>query len=683
MIDAEVELTITLRMETAAAPPPAPASAGGFSDAGNAGSRYDALLQQIVQLNTDLQKTAALSQTLQRERDDTQQLNVKLKADVKRLQERCDKMQLVLMQETEQKIDSDRKHEELIAKWKKQLEVKARAFESLQKKFAPPRDLEQLRIKIQEELEGPYQQRIDNLQDEVERHRQISFDMRREFEALKTEYEQYSINQSNEMECIHDTYEVTINDLRRKLQLAEDAATNSQQAENIRRLRQQREAAQIEIKALRDEVRDIREELQRVSEQSDNDRSTHELRLADEATRNATLELDLKACRRQLTRVKDECESIRSKWEHVQNKMLELASESEGLREQLKQKESLILSSHNSFSTKLRDERATWERGQATLKDCINELTLKLQTAEAAAQKASTQSRESNSDTTGHALLQKAREEEVERYRGLVAEAEKKIAAKEEALRQCQDEAEETTHNLRMEKESIQKVVQALESEKEVMVAKQTSSHELITRMKSECITLRSKLKEIENDYRTLQLKHREIIQYQEDIQLERDEVQEKLKFMEQDYAMLAEKLDKEKETHASAAQDSHRKYSRLQSDSQAQLAGLQRETRAALSKTLRELSKTQKKRDAYKRKCLEIHENYKQLVDETNRREAKLLQNRKEHTAELQQLLAQLSEAESDKTALMQRQIELGFPPPSAFTQKSSALRSTEPAQD
>ncbi|RLN26466.1 hypothetical protein BBJ28_00012864 [Nothophytophthora sp. Chile5] len=175
------------------AAPVAPASAGGFADAGSggsAGSRYDALLRQIVQLNTDLQKTAALSQTLQRERDDVQQLNVKVTfcfhSESKRLHERCDKLQLVLMQETEHK---------LIAKWKKQLEVKARAFETLQKKFAPPRDLEQLRIKIQEEMEGPYQQRIESLQDEVERHRQLSFDLRREFEVLKAEYEQFSIDQ--------------------------------------------------------------------------------------------------------------------------------------------------------------------------------------------------------------------------------------------------------------------------------------------------------------------------------------------------------------------------------------------------------------------------------------------------------------------------------------------------------
>ncbi|KAG7388920.1 hypothetical protein PHYPSEUDO_011567 [Phytophthora pseudosyringae] len=668
-------------MEAATAAPP---SAGGFSDAASAGSRYDALLRQIVQLNTDLQKTAALSQTLQRERDNAQQFNVKLKGEVKRLQERCDKMQLVLMQETEQKIESDRKHEELIAKWKKQLEVKARAFESLQKKFAPPRDLEQLRIKIQEELEGPYQQRIDSLQDEVERHRQISFDMRRELEALKTEYEQFSIDQGNEMECIHETYEVTVNDLRRKLHVAEDTAANSQHAETIRRLEQQREAAQIEIKALRDEVRDVREELQRVSEQSDNEKSTHELRLADEATRNATLELDLKACGRQLTRAKDECESIRSKWDHAQNKLLELTSESEGLRVQLKQKESLIFSSHNSLSVKLRDERATWEREQASLKDRINELILKLQAAEAAAQTSSSvaaQGRESHTSNAEHSLLLKAREDDLEKYRGLVAEAEKRVAAKEEAFQQCQHEAEEVTHNLQMEKESIQKMMHALEAEKKVMVAKQTSSHELVSRMKSECVTLRTKLKEIENDYRTLQSKHREVIQYQEDVQLEREEAQGKLKYMEQDCAVLAEKLDKEKETHAATARDLHRKCTKIESAFQAQREALQRETRAALSKALRELSKTQKKRDAYKRKCLEIHENYKQLVDETNRRETKLLQSRQEHTAELQQLLTQLSEAESDKTALMQRQIELGIPPSNLLTKKSTATRSTEPA--
>lgn len=66
----------------------------------------------------------------------------------------------------------------------------------------------------------------------------------------------------------------------------------------------------------------------------------------------------------------------------------------------------------------------------------------------------------------------------------------------------------------------------------------------------------------------------------------------------------------------------------------------------------------TSKKRDAYKRKCVEVHERFKALVERVNCQEAKLLQLQREHRTELEQVLAQLSEAESDKTALMQQQL-------------------------
>lgn len=125
---------------------------------------------------------------------------------------------------------------------------------------------------------------------------------------------------------------------------------------------------------------------------------------------------------------------------------------------------------------------------------------------------------------------------------------------------------------------------------------------------------------------------------------------------------------------------------------------------RAALSKALRELSKTQKvgllwttasigvfgasntaeglnfalhlqKRDAYKRKCVEAHERYKSLVERASYQESKLLQLQHEHATELQQLLAQLSEVESDKTALMQRQIDSGVAPTAAAAVSSKKV--------
>lgn len=60
--------------------------------------------------------------------------------------------------------------------------------------------------------------------------------------------------------------------------------------------------------------------------------------------------------------------------------------------------------------------------------DRINELVLKLQAAEAAAQKNSNVARVNDSSGTEHSLLLKAREDDLEKYRGLVAEAEKNVS---------------------------------------------------------------------------------------------------------------------------------------------------------------------------------------------------------------------------------------------------------------
>ncbi|RHY48671.1 hypothetical protein DYB38_009964 [Aphanomyces astaci] len=164
--------------------------------------RYEYLLQQVVQLNTDLHKTVALSQSLKSERDSLQELTQRLKQDVMRCEERCEKMQEVLMTETEYKVQSDRKHEALMHKWKQQLEIKAREFEVLQKNLAPPKDLDQLRLAIQDEVELPHRQRTQGLQLEIDKYREMYYSVRRDFEILKTEHDQTIINHVR----THDKY---------------------------------------------------------------------------------------------------------------------------------------------------------------------------------------------------------------------------------------------------------------------------------------------------------------------------------------------------------------------------------------------------------------------------------------------------------------------------------------------
>ena len=61
-------------------------------------------------------------------------------------------------------IEVERAHETLIDRWRTQLEQKQREIEALHASMAPPKDLEVLRAKIQEELEIPHGKRIEELE---------------------------------------------------------------------------------------------------------------------------------------------------------------------------------------------------------------------------------------------------------------------------------------------------------------------------------------------------------------------------------------------------------------------------------------------------------------------------------------------------------------------------------------
>lgn len=56
------------------------------------------------------------------------------------------------------------------------------------------------------------------------------------------------------MECIHATYEMKMNDLKKRLAHEEEKARDSHNADIIRRLEQQKDAMQVELKMLHSEI---------------------------------------------------------------------------------------------------------------------------------------------------------------------------------------------------------------------------------------------------------------------------------------------------------------------------------------------------------------------------------------------------------------------------------------------
>ncbi|RLN99954.1 hypothetical protein DYB28_004057 [Aphanomyces astaci] len=215
-----------------------------------------------------------------------------------RCEERCEKMQEVLMTETEYKVQSDRKHEALMHKWKQQLEIKAREFEVLQKNLAPPKDLDQLRLAIQDE---------------------------------------------------------------RQLDAADDRAADMHSTDKLRRMELDKETLVTENHKLRQELEEA-------------DATKFATQMTDVLGKLTNVDLELKATARQ--------------------KLREATDDAMRLREQVKQKDLLLVDNHNLHSSKLRELRAELEADKVQFKqkqldwmDQIASLQLALQQSDESFQK--------------------------------------------------------------------------------------------------------------------------------------------------------------------------------------------------------------------------------------------------------------------------------------------------------
>ncbi|ETW02788.1 hypothetical protein H310_05277 [Aphanomyces invadans] len=632
---------------TAAQPPPVMDPNGGPPN-----GRYEYLLQQVVQLNTDLHKTVALSQSLKAERDSLQELTNRLKQDVMRCEERCEKMQEVLMTETEFKVQSDRKHEALMHKWKQQLEIKAREFEVLQKNLAPPKDLDQLRLAIQEEVELPHRQRTQALQLEIEKFREMYYTTRREFEILKTEHEQTLVNHGNEIESTLATHAVLMNDLKRQVDAAEERADDIHLTEKVRRMELDKEALVLENLKLRQELEHVRQAKLDLFQRQEADATKHAQQLTEALGKITNLDLELNATTRQLGRFKDDCERLQGAVDEKDRKLRDALDDSMKLREQVKQKDLLLVDNHSLHNTKLRELRAELDADKTQFKERqlewmeqIATLQLSLQQSEATFQK-----REKEWQME-HAKQLALHSHDETHTQHTTSALETKLAQKVTelaALEEAHDERiQRATHALEQE----QLKTHRLQGEKDSLTAKLATTQELVTKLKAETLSWRTQHKEMEQEYRILQAKHRDAIQAQEDVQSQLDQEKAKIQYLEEDLVKLTEQRASDKEVFDKAQ-------ARLQAHVDETLAAsftarrtMTEDHKKALDKVTKALSKAEHKRDAYKQKCLQVHDRYKAAIAAKDAVKIQLHQLQEQHHLEVQQFLAQWTHSEESRT--------------------------------
>jgi len=131
------------------------------------------------------------------------------------------------------KLADEEKREEFNEKLKIQLSEKTKEFEALRDKFAP-QDIDYIRIKVQEELETPHRQRLQAMEEEVARHKENYFVMKRELESAKAAYEAYSQNQSRDVAAVREECESVAIILREQIARLQESDAVSEKDDIIR-----------------------------------------------------------------------------------------------------------------------------------------------------------------------------------------------------------------------------------------------------------------------------------------------------------------------------------------------------------------------------------------------------------------------------------------------------------------
>lgn len=158
----------------------------------------------------------------------------------------------------DEKTTIQRRYEEQSNHLRKQLDAQKREFEETKKRLVPPREFEMLRIRLIEELEVPYRNRFEQLQQELELSREQFYAQRRETGVLREEFESMASVHVKEIEGMTDEYELKLQELRTRLRSMQAMAEDTTDKERFASFYRENIALKANTKHLLVELEEVR-----------------------------------------------------------------------------------------------------------------------------------------------------------------------------------------------------------------------------------------------------------------------------------------------------------------------------------------------------------------------------------------------------------------------------------------
>lgn len=158
-----------------------------------------------------------------------------------------------------EKFESERQHEAFMERLKAQLAEKTKEFELIRDKLIP-HDIDQLRIKVQEEVEVEHKGQLQALEVQLQQERNAHFATKREYEKGKVEYEVLIQHQQQEIQALRADHEQVESELRERIVALKEMEVAPSRDEKQRSCRAQLSEASHMVELLREELKTVKAE---------------------------------------------------------------------------------------------------------------------------------------------------------------------------------------------------------------------------------------------------------------------------------------------------------------------------------------------------------------------------------------------------------------------------------------
>jgi len=455
---------------------------------------YSVLLQTVSELRNDLEKTMGKIRGLEEENETVKRNYNLVKDELIQTRGKYNEVKEGYLNAVSEKFEAERHNEAFMEKLKTELSEEKKKFDLIREKFVP-HDIDQLRIKVQEELELQHREQLKALEYQLEQERAASFAMKRSYEKGKVEYEVLIQHQQQEVQTLREDREEVENNLRDQIVKLRDAELEPSKDEKLRAGRAQIAELTHLIELLREEAKTIRQERDEALFSLEQSKSSHEETVVHLKSRLAVAEAERVGMEEKLNHALVDEDRKDASIRSLRQMTEDSAARMEAATKQVADLEKSLLMTkddhvrhldrlQNAFDT----ERAEW----VAQNDSLSNLLAEKEDALRASQREATETRTRMESSS--AELRRAHQLQLQDARRKYASLEVEVAELKNNLKNSELSIFQQTEQSKAEIESLQSEMTRCQREKDLLQNKMRETELSLDGEKRKCSMMRQDL---------------------------------------------------------------------------------------------------------------------------------------------------------------------------------------------